>query len=207
MRTFALLPAGGTSSRMGQAKLALCLGERTVLELVLDTVRSAQVSDILVVLGPQAAGLKALCESAGARALLLDGQTPDMRATVQRGLDWLEDNKRPEAGDAFLLLPSDHPTLSKEPVELLLKSASNASSASIWVPVHEGRRGHPALIAWKHVPGIRVWPCDQGLNSYLRAHASETVEVTCPGADILHDLDTPEDYERLRRLFCARSNS
>src|SRR5262245_60932079 len=115
MRIFALLPAGGTSSRMGQAKLALRLGERTVLERVLDTLRSAQIADILVVLGPQAACLKSLSEGAGACALLLDGQTPDMRVTVQRGLDWLEDNKRPAAADAFLLLPPDHPTLSKEP--------------------------------------------------------------------------------------------
>src|ERR1700676_510772 len=111
MRTFALLPAAGTSSRMGRPKLALPLGERTVLERVLDAVRSAQVTDILVVLGPQVADLKFRAEEAGARTLLLDRQTADMRATVQCGLDWLEKYERPDDDDAFLLLPPDHPTL------------------------------------------------------------------------------------------------
>ncbi|HWY85212.1 MAG TPA: nucleotidyltransferase family protein [Gemmataceae bacterium] len=201
MRIFALLPAGGTSSRMGRPKLALPLGERTVLERVLDTVRSAHVPTVLVVLGPQVADLKLRAENAGARTLLLDRQTPDMRATVQSGLDWLDENERPDAGDAFLLLPSDHPALAKDVIEILLRARSASTNmATIWIPTYEGRRGHPALIGWNHVPGIRALPADQGLNSYLRAHARETAEVPCACADILCDLDTPADYERLLKL-------
>jgi molybdenum cofactor cytidylyltransferase len=201
MRIFALLPAGGTSSRMGRPKLALPLGERTVLERVLDTVRSAHVPTVLVVLGPQVADLKLRAENAGARTLLLDRQTPDMRATVQSGLDWLDKNERPDAGDAFLLLPSDHPALAKDVIEILLRARSASTNmATIWIPTYEGRRGHPALIGWNHVPGIRALPADQGLNSYLRAHARETAEVPCACADILCDLDTPADYERLLKL-------
>ena len=66
MRIFALLPAAGTSSRMGRPKLALPLGGRTVLERVIETVRSAKIEDILVVLGPDVADLKDLAERAGA---------------------------------------------------------------------------------------------------------------------------------------------
>src|SRR5438477_2553793 len=88
MRTFALLPAAGTSSRMGRPKLALPLGERTVLERVLDSLHSAEVIDILVVLGPQVANLGPLAEKCGAKTLLLEQQTPDMRATIQCGLEW-----------------------------------------------------------------------------------------------------------------------
>jgi len=86
-RIFALLPAGGTSSRMGSPKLALPLGGLTVLQRVLGTLTSAHVSNILVVLGPQVAFLKPLAEQAGAWDLVLwTKQTPDMRATMQRGL-------------------------------------------------------------------------------------------------------------------------
>src|SRR5262249_26069528 len=38
-----------------------------------------------------------------------------------------------------------------------------------------------------------------GLNVYLRQHAAETLELPVDSADVLCDLDTPEDYERLRR--------
>jgi hypothetical protein len=36
---------------------------------------------------------------------------------------------------------------------------------------------------------------------YLRAQAAETLEVPVAGEGVLCDLDTAEDYERLRGLF------
>ena len=69
---------------------------------------------------------------------------------------------------------------------------------TILVPTHLGRRGHPTLIEWRHVAGIRVMPPGEGLNAYLRAHAEETLELPVMSAGVLSDLDTPEDYERLR---------
>jgi molybdenum cofactor cytidylyltransferase len=200
-RIFALLPAAGKSTRMGRPKLALPLGERSVLERVLDTVRAAHVGPILVVLGPHVADLQSKAHAAGARVLLLSHETADMRATIQCGLDWLDEHERPGPEDAFLLLPPDHPTLTTEAIDVLLRARrANPGSATIWIPTHDGRRGHPTFIGWNHVAGIRALPPGQGLNAYLRAHASETALVACSSAAILWDLDTPADYERLRAL-------
>jgi CTP:molybdopterin cytidylyltransferase MocA len=55
------------------------------------------------------------------------------------------------------------------------------------------------LIEWKHVPGIEKLPANQGLNDYLRAQIEETFEIAVTSVEILWDLDTPEDYERLRQ--------
>src|SRR5436190_21295553 len=96
MRTFALLPAAGKSTRMGRPKLALPLGERTVLERVLDVLRAAQIADTLVVLGPHGSALKPVAEVAGAHVLLLAEETPEMRATIQHGLEWLQDRFAPQ---------------------------------------------------------------------------------------------------------------
>lgn len=205
MAIFALLPAAGKSSRMGSPKLALPLGNCTVLERVVATLRQAGCPDILLVLGPHVAALKGLAESAGARVLLLGRETPDMRATVECGLDWLEQHEHPATDDAILLLPPDHPALAPTGIEALVAArAAQPQKASIWIPTYQGRRGHPALISWKHVAGMRALPADQGLNVYLRAHASETCEVPCLAADDLCDLDTPEDYDRLRQMYGAR---
>src|SRR5437016_4442457 len=63
------------------------------------------------------------------------------------------------------------------------------------------RRGHPTLIRWKHGPGIRAHPCDEGLNKYLRLFEHETLELPADSPDVLLDLNTPQDYEMLRRRF------
>lgn len=197
MKTFALVPAGGHSVRMGRPKLALTLGDRTVLEQVVATLRLAGIGTILVVLGPHVASLAALAEAAGASIYVLPEATADMRATVERGLQWLEERFHPNPDDAWLLTPADHPTLQADVVRHLLAARLAHPERSIFMPTYQGQRGHPTLIAWKHVTGIRQLTAGQGLNVYLRQQAAETWEVPVESAEILMDMDTPEDYERL----------
>ncbi len=198
---YALLPAAGLSTRMGRPKLALPLGDRTILERVVLTVREAGVEEVLVVVGPHAPDLAPLAEGAGANALLLTGQTPDMRATVEAGLRWLEDHFHPGEQDSFLLLPADHPTLEADTVRRLLEALRLMPERSIFLPVFEGRRGHPTLIGWRHVAAIRRFPAGQGLNAYIGQHPCETQEVPVASRLVLADVDSPEDYEALRQSW------
>jgi molybdenum cofactor cytidylyltransferase len=200
-RTFAVIPAAGKSTRMGPPKLALPLGGRTVLERVIDAVRAAGVDTTVVVLGPHVRELAALAVAAGAHALVLGEETADMRATVEHGLRWLEEQYHPAPTECWLLLPADHPTLDADVVRQLFQVRVLLSNRSIFLPTWEGRRGHPAVLDWKHVAGIRALPQGLGLNRYLRAQEAEVREVPVESADVLCDLDTPEDYERLCRRW------
>jgi CTP:molybdopterin cytidylyltransferase MocA len=83
----------------------------------------------------------------------------------------------------------------------LLQARAAHPGRSVFVPTWEGRRGHPALIGWKHVAGIRAHPAGQGLNTYLRECAAEVLEAAAGTSDVLCDLDTPADYESLRRRW------
>lgn len=184
---------------MGRPKLALPLGGRTVLEHVVAALRGAGVERVLVVIGPHAPELGPLVETAGASVCRLAEETADMRATVEAGLRWVEERWRPGPKDDWLLVPADHPALEAAVVREVLLARAAHPWASVIVPRFGRRRGHPALIAWKHVAGMRALPPGQGLNVYLRQQAAETLELPVASASVLVDLDTPEDYERLRR--------
>lgn len=196
MKTFAVVPACGQSRRMGRPKLTLPLGDRAVIEHVVSALRGGGVQPVLVVVGPHVPEVAALARAAGAEVLELPDPTADMRATVEAGLRWLEDRFAPSDDDVWLLAPADHPVLSAAVVRQLLHAGS--AGASLAVPVHGGRRGHPTLIRWRHVAGIRALPEGAGINVYLRAQGNEMQEVPVADAGVLADLDTPEDYERLR---------
>ncbi len=196
--TFAVIPAAGKSRRMGRPKLSLPLGDRTVLEYVVGALRQAGIRNTVVVIGPHVPELAALAESAGAHAYLLPQETPDMHATVEAGLRWLEERFRPRDEDNWLLVPADHPTLDPAVVRQLLEIRTAKPHHTIAIPTYRGARGHPAVIAWKHVEEIRRLPSGIGLNAYLRQQAAETLEVSVDSADVLYDLDKPEDYERIR---------
>jgi molybdenum cofactor cytidylyltransferase len=194
--TFAVVPACGHSTRMGRPKLSLPLGGRTVIEHVVGALRGGGVGHVLVVVGPHVADLAPLARAAGADVLSLPEPTADMRATVEHGLRWHVDRFAPAPVDPWLLAPADHPVLSSAVLRQLLDAAKSLA-CSIAVPVHEGRRGHPTLIRWRHVAGIRSLPAGVGINVYLRERAAERLEVPVTDAGVLADLDTPEDYERL----------
>jgi molybdenum cofactor cytidylyltransferase len=197
MRTFGLIPAAGKSRRMGTPKLLLPFGESTVFEQVLSCVRSAGIVDVLVVVAPDAEELADLAASAGAHVLRLAADTPDMRTTCLHGLAWIEAHLHPQQQDGWLLLPADHPTVRPDVVRALLAGAGETTGKTIIVPTYAGRRGHPTLLRWSHVVAIRALPSDQGLNVFIRAYSTETLELPWPRDEILHDLDTPEDYQAL----------
>jgi molybdenum cofactor cytidylyltransferase len=199
--TVALVPAAGKSTRMGRPKLALPLGQRTVLEHVMAALKTAGLEQVLVVVGPQGRTLAELAGAAGAEVLALAEDTPDMRATVEAGLRWIEDRFAPRAEDDWLLAPADHPTLDAAVVRRVLETRAEHPEASVIVPLFRGRRGHPTLIGWQHVAGIRSLPAGAGLNVYLRQQAAHTLAVAVETPSVLCDLDTPEDYERLLRQW------
>jgi molybdenum cofactor cytidylyltransferase len=194
-----LIPAAGHSRRMGRPKLALPLAGRTVLEHVVAALGQAGVEPVLVVLGPHVADLAGPAREAGAVVLVLPEATPDMRATIEHGLAWLQEQYHPAPGDAWLLVPADHPTLEPAVVRRLVEAWRQRPDCSIVVPTWQGRRGHPALIGWSHVAGLGGHPAGEGLNTYLRRHAEQTLEVPVEAPNVVEDLDTPEDYERLLR--------
>jgi CTP:molybdopterin cytidylyltransferase MocA len=201
--TFAIVPAAGLSTRMGRPKLALPLGGRTVLEHVVNALRGGGVNHVIVIVGPHVPELASLVHAAGVDVCLLAEPTPDMRTTVERGLQWIDERFHPNLGDAWLLAPADHPVINADVVRQLLSRFGEGGS-SIVVPVQNGHRGHPTVFAWRHVAGIRALAADQGINAYLRSHVAETLELPVDDPGVLVDLDTPEDYERLVRSLEAR---
>jgi molybdenum cofactor cytidylyltransferase len=198
-RLFGLIPAAGKSRRMGQPKLTLRLGNVTVLEHVCHAVQQAGVERVLVVVGPHGHPLAALAKSVGADVLQLAEDTTEMRHTIEHGLAWLEQHCQPQPDDAWLLLPADHPCIEPQVIAELRSAHARKSERSIVVPAYQGRRGHPVLIGWRHVPAIRSLAVGTGLNVYLRQQLSETLEVAVGTESILWDLDTPEDYENWQK--------
>jgi molybdenum cofactor cytidylyltransferase len=204
---YALIPAAGKSVRMGQPKLALRLGGQTVLEHVIGALQQGGVDHVLVVVGPHVSELAPAAEKAGADVLLMPQETLDMRATVEDGLRWLEQHYHPNVLDYWLLIPGDHPALDPSVVQRLIQEQEKNPRHSIFIPTYRGRRGHPALIGWKHIAAIRQMPAGQGLNVYLRQQDSQTLKVPVGTAEVLFDLDTPEDYLRLQKAWEEKENS
>jgi molybdenum cofactor cytidylyltransferase len=111
----------------------------------------------------------------------------------------LEQRFQPCPEATWLLVPGDHPALDASVVPQLETAYATQSRFSIAIPTYKGRRGHPTLFSWKHVAALRAYPAELRLNTYVRQHAAETLEVPVDSAGVLWDMDTPEDYELLQQ--------
>ncbi len=204
----AIVPAAGASRRMGRPKLLLPYGDGTVLGSLVGALRVAGATPIVVVAAAADAEMRAWCATAIAAAATPDAgglivalnASPErgMLSSILAGLAALGGAGTLAGGQATLLVcPGDLPALRPETVIELLRRRA-AAGAGLAVPVHRGHRGHPLAVAPALVPEIASLDPGRGLRQLLDLHPGDllTVEVEDPGC--VADLDTPEDYDRLR---------
>ena len=191
--TAALIPAAGTSARMGELKPLLPLAGKAVIENSIDRLRSAGVACIRVVVGHRAAELTPIIEKAGALWIENPGFSSGMLSSIQTGLRVL-----PENFGAFFVLPADMPLFRVSTIAAL-REAGSAGRAQICFPTFEGRRGHPPLLAMALKERILAWHGEGGLQGFMENLNTDTLDVPVADEGILLDLDTPEDYHRACR--------
>jgi len=199
-RFFAIIPAAGTSSRMGAAKLLLPVDGGAMIEKTLAAWKASGVDRIVVVVRPDDVELADVSCACGVEVVVPPTAPPEMKDSVQHGLRHIEENFAPAADDAWLLAPADMPSLSAQVIGKLT-AEFQAGQKTILVPTLGGKRGHPVLFPWSLAKDVFTLRADEGLNVLRQRH--ECREIPCDaiepaGERAFGDIDTPEDYERLR---------
>lgn len=197
---FAVIPAAGHSRRMGRPKLLLPLGGMTVIARLLKVLKDSQVSHPAVVVRKDDTDLIREVQNAGGWAIKPNADPPEMRQSVEIALEEIRGRFSPSQEDGWMLIPADHPVLSNDVVEKLVQ-AWQKTSAEILVPVCNGRRGHPTIFSWRLVDQISTIPEDAGLNWLVHSGEVSIEEVIVDDPAIFTDLDTPDDYEALKKAF------
>ncbi|MBN1399675.1 MAG: nucleotidyltransferase family protein [Anaerolineae bacterium] len=181
--------AGGLSTRAGRFKMALPLGDKTVIQRTVESM-AAFVRRTLVVVGWQAEVIKALlADYPGVELVYNDDFRSGMFSSIRVGIARVR-------APRFFLLPGDQPTISPGVYRHLL-----ASEGEIVVPTCGDRRGHPILLSARLIPEILALPLESTLRDYIRAKGATQVAVDDAG--ILLDIDTPADYDAILARYEA----
>lgn len=192
----AVVAAAGLSRRMQREKILLPLAGSTILETVLARLAEARIREVVVVLRPDLTEAAERARLAGARVVVNPHPEEQMLRSIRLGVAEL-----PRGLDTFFIWPADHPLVRTETLELLLAQAAEAVAA---IPVHKGRRGHPALVGRGLREDLLTALLPGGLRELWRARAEAVREVSVEDPGILANLDTPEAYEEALRAI-ARS--
>ena len=187
--------AGGKSSRMGRPKSLLPIGgtSETFLDRVTHTLAHAGIDDIVVVVGADAAAIRAGSRHVvGVRIVDNPDYERGQLTSLLAGLRVIDVTR----ASAILVTLTDVPLVSVATVRALMK-AHEDRGALIVRPVSNGRHGHPVIFGRPLFAELQRADPSLGAKPIVRAHAAEMIEVTVNDEGAFTDIDTPEDYERI----------
>ena len=194
----AVILAAGASSRMGQPKAGLALTDRadTFLSRVIRTFLTAGLPDIVVVSGAADDDVRRAAApfERWVRVAHNAGWQQGQLSSLLIGL--AEPTVTPIEGALMTLV--DTPLVTPATVRTIVATWRRAR-APIVRPARGDEHGHPVIFDASVFDELRAADRAAGAKSVVRAHAGEIVNVPIEDPGAYTDIDTPQDYEELRR--------
>jgi molybdenum cofactor cytidylyltransferase len=196
----AIVLAAGLSRRMGQAKLLMPVGGRAIIRYVVESVLAGGVDSVWVVTGPDVEPIEAALAGFEVQIVVNPAPEEGQAGSVRTGIAAL-----PPSVDAVLVALGDQPSLAPSIIPALL-AARRASPKLIVAPRYRDGQGNPVLFKREIFPELLRLTGDQGARPIIQKEPArvEWVELDLP---MPPDVDTPDDYERIRANLRAGNHA
>jgi molybdenum cofactor cytidylyltransferase len=189
----AIVLAAGAATRMGRQKLTLPVPDgRPLVRVAVEQVLAGGLDDTVVVLGRDADAVAAALAGLPVRTVVNPRHAEGQATSLRAGLEAL----RPGT-TAVLVALGDQPLPDPSLIGRLV-AALRASGRPIAAPAYRDGRGNPVLFAASLFDELRALTGDRGGRGVVARDPARVAEVPVD-APMPADIDTPEDYEALRR--------
>ena len=190
----AIVLAAGESRRMGEVnKLHLPIRGVPLLKRSIETLLSANLGEILVVLGHQHADTRALLEGLPVRCVINEDYESGQMTSVHCGLGALHEDCK-----GVIVALGDQPALTVNDINQLIAAFFTRDGGDVVVPEFEGKRGNPIIISNRCREEIVSGKYNFGCRRFIENNPQLVRTVQMPGPSVTIDLDTLLEY----RSFC-----
>ncbi|GGK17806.1 nucleotidyltransferase family protein [Salinarimonas ramus] len=187
MSVAAIVLAAGLGSRFGEAPKVLArLGGTALVRRVAEAACASRADSVVVVIGRAGAEVRAALDGLPVSFVENADYAQGLSTSLKAGFAAL-----PVDASGALVCLGDMPLLEPDILDALIAAHERVPDAAAIVPVHEGRRGNPVLIARRLAPEIAALDGDRGAGGILLAR-DDVVELPFADDRILVDVDTPE---------------
>ncbi len=182
---------------MKQPKLLLPLGDKPIIRHCIDTLTTANITEIVAVVSVSGYDIRELLRDLPATIAVNKVPGSEMAESVRTGLRELR-----MSPSGILVCLSDHPLVSAETFRTIIRQHRKTPN-SILIPAYKGKRGHPTLFPSGIISELLAGS-GKTLRDLIQENLSvvETVDVDDDG--VILDIDTEEDYKRLLDRFEKR---
>ena len=196
----AVVLAAGLSRRMGQAKLLMPVGGRAIVRYVVESVLAGGVDLVWVVTGPDVEPIEAALAGLEVQIAVNPAPEEGQASSLRAGIAAL-----PASVDAVLIALGDQPSLAPSIIPALL-AARRTSPKLIVAPRYRDGQGNPVLFKREIFPELLRLTGDQGARPIIQREPArvEWVDLDLP---MPPDVDTPDDYEKIRANLRAGNHA
>lgn len=187
----AIVLAAGTSSRLGQPKQLLPVGERPLLERTLDVVGMATLAPKLLVLGYQAQQIEDAVDTEDFEVLRNDAFANGQASSLVAGLSAL-----PEDVTGTIIVLGDQPLVPAWLIDTLVTEFDPDRHVAVR-PRYADGPGNPILLSCALFPELMTLTGDVGARDVLQRHADRILEIDFTSRPAPRDVDTLDDYAAL----------
>lgn len=200
----AIILAAGSSSRMGKPKQLLPLGERTILEHVINYTINENFLEIITVIGHEASKLcnEITVDDQRFRWVVNEAYHRGQSTSLKLGIDMLQENIR-----HFMVFLGDLPFISPRTIKLIYRTGEKLALTKkepfIIQAEYESVQGHPVFFGNIDRTFFAQLKGDQGakgIMNQIQFHKNLIVK----DKGIVFDIDTPRDYLLAKKITNCR---
>lgn len=184
----AIIMASGSGSRMGKDKLMLPYRYKTFVQHTIEKVMACDFNSRVIVAKDEY--IIDLARTYGLKAIKNRKASIGQSESIKLGI---ENSKRAEG---YMFFTADQPLLDVETINLL-KDTFEKNNESIIVPTFKGEKGSPVIFPHRFIDELRCLNGDVGGRIVINNNLNKVKFVEVREKNILFDVDTEEDYERL----------
>lgn len=191
-----IILAAGEGKRMGKVKLTLPLGDKQLIEWVLQAVKLAPLDKYFLVVRPEDKEMIKIGESWGAEIVLNPEYRSGMSSSIKKALHQISS----EELEGFFVILGDQPLINPSLLYKMLRAFTPGKREMI-VPFYKDRQGNPVFFDGYWKDELMKLSGDVGGRVLIKAHPERIKRFKISDESILLDIDREEDYEKIKSIF------
>lgn len=186
--------AAGKSSRMGSVKQLLPFNNSTFLQAAINHALKSKAENVYVVLGANSEIIRKKISDDYVSIVQNINWHEGLSSSIISIINHLENLK--EEPDALLIMLADQPKVDSNYINQLIALFQDNQQAII-ASTYREVNGVPAIFPRKYFKMLSNLKGDKGAKKLLNERLADVISYKPKSAEILIDIDFPEDYKNL----------
>ena len=188
-----IIMASGFSRRMKTDKLLLKLGDKMVLEKVIESCVKSSLDDIIVIYRKEE--VKNIATEYNLKAVLNENAIEGQSASIKLGVNNIDKDTK-----GIMFIVGDQPHLDPLTIDAIIDKFEN-NQEKIIIPIYDGNKGNPTIFPVSLKEQLNALKGDVGGKEVINSNLEQVDYVEIENHQAGVDMDTVEEYEKLKEDF------